>query len=1170
MKSIKKLFATMLVLALMLTVFQAPTDSVSATTPTVEKFSSTSDAEIAQFMMGDDLSSDKNLLYGAMPRQVYSHSSTADTKYYQEATNTGSNGTNSYTIDGTKTATMASVVALTDGSAPNADNDLNFANAIWNATEHHMTFEYDLGSACTLKDFYVCFSSRAKGNERIVAAYEIYASDSLSTLYTSPIFSISDNTDGMNKVSFPTGTTARYFAFRITEPDNGTPTASVYPRCKEIVLAGTHKSTNWASFNPLNVSYTANATSISYWMNGLAATDPSNIILNKTPSIKYYNSGSPTTVNNNNSKFSNGVFDDAYFKSPWSDSTYMLDSTYADVVWDLGTPSKFSEFWITFCATFNATWGSQFIMPKYALYCGNDKATLFNSDPIILIDCNAHNVNKIKFNARTAQYFGLRAICPNIALWAGATRLSIYEAALIGPAKRTADVTAVDSNNTELPITIGGSDDVAYEGETVKLSAPALPKVGTKTYIFESFMQKGAVVPSTKNGDTYEANVTVDSRYPVTVKYALGANIAYTESYIDNNIINDISSNEGYYKVGTNHTITTPLSYSGCDLLGWVINDVFQEATTNGTYSFEIKTDMTIRAIYANAAGGQLVFFQSKVGEQLGTFIVPTGQSISSVVTDDMIATLKMPLIFGYTQTGWSVDLDEPCNQTTTVVPTYSQNSETYNISIDGEISTTAKFDQKITLNATSEDFSAWKNGGSTISTEKNHTFYAPGTINLTTNAYGAGTQVTDNVNIVNAISWNTSTSTYNLSVMAKIDGIKEEDFIECGMLFARKVTYDSCNVMDKFNLSADVAYKSIIKFPSDGVYMITLSNITSIGQRAARAYVKYYKDGKETIAYSRTAVTANKDVASMPETKYENAITKYADHQSIKLYEDNAIPYYNATYASQKVVTDLGETDNNPTITPYLVEGAKACVVIYPGGGYYRRQDNAEGIAIAQAYNKAGYSAFVVRYRIGNTANNDFNNGYNDQAIITDGQRAVQFVRYHADEFGIDPNQVAVCGFSAGGHMSMVVSQNQMEENVVGDRAGELSNIPNATILGYAVTTLQGGTFSTMPVILGANHTAEEVTAIKEKYSGHLHASADLAPTFLFYGTADTSVRPEYNSQAYYNALIQAGATAEIHAYEGFGHGFGLGSGAAAEWHAKSVTFLKDVAGLQSAKQKT
>ena len=103
-----------------------------------------------------------------------------------------------------------------------------------------------------------------------------------------------------------------------------------------------------------------------------------------------------------------------------------------------------------------------------------------------------------------------------------------------------------------------------------------------------------------------------------------------------------------------------------------------------------------------------------------------------------------------------------------------------------------------------------------------------------------------------------------------------------------------------------------------------------------------------------------------MTEWKEKTVMERYAEHPMLPLYRDNPVPYYNAVYAEKIVnLSDDGSgsrTDNNPTITPYLVKGSKKCVVIYPGGGYYQRSDMGEGISVAREYNKYGISAFVVR----------------------------------------------------------------------------------------------------------------------------------------------------------------------------------------------------------------
>ena len=466
-----------------------------------------------------------------------------------------------------------------------------------------------------------------------------------------------------------------------------------------------------------------------------------------------------------------------------------------------------------------------------------------------------------------------------------------------------------------------------------------------------------------------------------------------------------------------------------------------------------------------------------------------------------------------------------------------------------------ARFDEKINLSAKNENFSSWTHGDSIISTKKNDTIYTPGNITLTENTFGEGTQITDFATIVNSNAWDFTDTTYSAVVTANINGIEEEDFIGCGVLFTNfsTVALAGTDWDETFVLNGDnVIYKELNNYPKNGCYMINLQNIGLNNIRYARAYVKHSVNNEIVVSYSKSIIKIAAEGAFMAEQKKTDIIKEYSSHPLLPLYGNNPIPFYNETYA-QKIVNGSNngsgtKTDNNPTITPYIVEGAKKCVIIFPGGGYFQRTDDGEGIKIAQEYNKNGYSAFVVRYRIGDNSSPAL--GYNLDAILSDGQRAVQFVRYNAKELGIDPNKIAVCGFSAGGHLSMMVSQNEHETNIVGDRIGEISNIPNAVILSYAVTTMGTGTFSTIPKILSGGDS-NKLTDIINKYSGELNVTAKTPSTFIWYGEADTAVSPQYNSIAYYNALQSAGIYSEKYSYSGIGHGVGLNAGSGeTAWH--------------------
>lgn len=262
-------------------------------------------------------------------------------------------------------------------------------------------------------------------------------------------------------------------------------------------------------------------------------------------------------------------------------------------------------------------------------------------------------------------------------------------------------------------------------------------------------------------------------------------------------------------------------------------------------------------------------------------------------------------------------------------------------------------------------------------------------------------------------------------------------------------------------------------------------------------------------------------------------------NHEHILLWPEDNIPYQ----------LENDEKGLMPTIRAYLCEGADAAVVIFPGGGYFQLSDTSEGVDIAKAYNDAGYSAFVVNYRY---------EPYDGQAILADGQRAVQLVRYFAEDFGIDPDKIALCGFSAGGHLSVMVAEHPATENIAGDVIGAVRSTPDACILAYPVTTLGEGTFETMPrIFLGANLDNAEETA---KYS-YPHSMDTMPPTFVFYSVKDQFVNFEANSIAFADAMTAAGRDVTIAAYEDGGHGIGLGTQYAdySRWHADSVTFLKE-----------
>lgn len=327
------------------------------------------------------------------------------------------------------------------------------------------------------------------------------------------------------------------------------------------------------------------------------------------------------------------------------------------------------------------------------------------------------------------------------------------------------------------------------------------------------------------------------------------------------------------------------------------------------------------------------------------------------------------------------------------------------------------------------------------------------------------------------------------------------------------------------------------IFFVANPSFSYTTSDGAHPDKNGAKALGTYL--AKEIAAKTNLAANAKTSTANTSDKENEGIdMTKISSHEKIALWESGNIPY------------DKGADTLQATIRAYLADGADSAVVIFPGGGYFQLSDDSEGVAVAKAYNQKGISAFVVNYRY---------KPYDGNAILADGIRSVQFVRRYAKDFGIDPEKIAVCGFSAGGHLAMLVCEKANTfVSPVSDSISAYNAHPNACILGYPVVTLGDGTYPTMPEIFLGDKKDDETEIAKYSYPYNL---SDMPATFAFYGEKDTAVDYSKNAEAITAALKAAGKTAECHAFSDAGHGIGLGESYAdySRWFDLSVTFLQN-----------
>ena len=211
------------------------------------------------------------------------------------------------------------------------------------------------------------------------------------------------------------------------------------------------------------------------------------------------------------------------------------------------------------------------------------------------------------------------------------------------------------------------------------------------------------------------------------------------------------------------------------------------------------------------------------------------------------------------------------------------------------------------------------------------------------------------------------------------------------------------------------------------------------------------------------------------------------------------------------------------------------SAVMICPGGGYAHLAMDHEGKQIAQWFNSLGIHAFILQYRLG-TADGS---GYKHPDMLNDAQRGMRMIRANAAAWGVDPNRIAVMGFSAGGHLASSLGTHfDAGDKNASDPVEKMSCRPDLMILCYPVISLNQPWTHTGSKnhLLGPNPD----TALVASLSNETQVTAETPPTFLFHTDEDTGV-PAENSVYFYLALRQAGVPAEMHIYQPGRHGVGF-----------------------------
>ena len=215
---------------------------------------------------------------------------------------------------------------------------------------------------------------------------------------------------------------------------------------------------------------------------------------------------------------------------------------------------------------------------------------------------------------------------------------------------------------------------------------------------------------------------------------------------------------------------------------------------------------------------------------------------------------------------------------------------------------------------------------------------------------------------------------------------------------------------------------------------------------------------------------------------------------------------------------------DGKAKMVCFLPETSSGRAIVgVPGGGYSVLSNSHEGYLASDWMNKQGIAYFVVNYRLPN----------GDRTIpISDVEQGFRIVRDSAKVWGINPNDVGIMGFSAGGHLSSVISTLSPYEVR-----------PNFSILFYPVISMDERVSHKWSCINFLGEEGHKDAKLVRMYSTQNAVRSHLTPpACIITASDDRLVPPTTNALAYYTAMRNAGNDCAMYIYPSGDHGFGFG----------------------------
>ncbi|MBC8215538.1 MAG: alpha/beta hydrolase [Candidatus Marinimicrobia bacterium] len=204
--------------------------------------------------------------------------------------------------------------------------------------------------------------------------------------------------------------------------------------------------------------------------------------------------------------------------------------------------------------------------------------------------------------------------------------------------------------------------------------------------------------------------------------------------------------------------------------------------------------------------------------------------------------------------------------------------------------------------------------------------------------------------------------------------------------------------------------------------------------------------------------------------------------------------------------------------------------VLIFIHGGAWKSGDKSDYLRYLVDFAERGYVTVSLSYRFSQEAV--------FPAAVKDVKCALKWIRSHAEDYFIDPNQIAVIGGSAGGHLAMMIGYSPETEIFEGNcDCDSISSRVNAVVNLYGAVDLT--TDFAIAQQSAKQFIGGEYNDHKEAYQNASpinYITKDDPPTLIFHGTLDTIV-PVDQADILTDKLTKVGAPFIYHRLKGWPH---------------------------------